>query len=153
MNETLTRVVAAFAALAVAVAFAAAARAGGSGCAVKKEGPGCDQQDCIKDAPAEVADEEAPKEPLPEAKPGTAAVKIPTIQCGMCVKTIAKVVKAVEGVTEVTVDKKAKVANVVFDPEKTTIEKIETAITKAGYDADDKKADPEAFKKLPDCCK
>jgi hypothetical protein len=33
------------------------------------------------------------------------------------------------------------------------VEKIRIAITKSGYDADSLKADPKAFKHLPECCK
>ena len=39
------------------------------------------------------------------------------------------------------------------DKSKTDLGKIEGAITAAGYDANDKKADPEAYKELDDCCK
>ena len=37
--------------------------------------------------------------------------------------------------------------------DRTTIENIKTAIANVGYDAGDVTADPEAYKKLPTCCK
>jgi hypothetical protein len=40
-----------------------------------------------------------------------------------------------------------------FDKEVTDLNKIENAITAAGYDADNKKANPDAYAKLDDCCK
>ncbi len=42
---------------------------------------------------------------------------------------------------------------VVYNPLKATPEKIETAISKMGYDADEIKADPVAYEKLDECCK
>jgi len=36
---------------------------------------------------------------------------------------------------------------------KTSPEKIRTAVSKIGYDADDVVADPKAYEKLPECCK
>ena len=87
-----------------------------------------------------------------QSKLTTSEIKVPTIVCGMCVKTVTKAVTSIEGVTKVSVDKKAKVATVTFDPEKTNLEKIEIAITKAGYAAGDKPADISAFGKLAPCC-
>ena len=40
-----------------------------------------------------------------------------------------------------------------FEKGKTDLEKIETVITEAGYDANDKKAVPDAYNRLDDCCK
>jgi hypothetical protein len=42
---------------------------------------------------------------------------------------------------------------VTFVAERTNVENIKAAIANAGYDADDVKADAEAYKKLPKCCK
>ena len=42
---------------------------------------------------------------------------------------------------------------VYYNGKKTSLEKIKTAITKLGFDADEMKADPEAYEKLDDCCK
>ena len=80
-------------------------------------------------------------------------VQVPTIQCGSCKMAIEKTLKALDGVTSAKVDLKKKVVAVEFVAAKVDLNKIETAITKAGYAANDKKADPEAYKKLDDCCK
>jgi hypothetical protein len=40
-----------------------------------------------------------------------------------------------------------------FDKSVTNLGKIENAITAVGYDANSKKADPDAYSKLDDCCK
>ncbi len=80
-------------------------------------------------------------------------VSVPTIQCGTCKKNITTALKNIDGVSKVQVDMKNKTAAVTFDDSKTNLEAIENAITSAGYDANDKKADPEAYDKLDDCCK
>ena len=59
----------------------------------------------------------------------------------------------VDGVTDVKVDLDTKTATVEFDNSKTTLSDLEKAITMAGYDANDKAADPDAYDKLDKCCK
>jgi mercuric ion binding protein len=82
-----------------------------------------------------------------------ATVQLPTIQCNQCRKNITNALKKVDGVTDFNIDVKGKVMNVSFDKTKTDLVKIENAVTMAGYDANDKKADPVAYEKLDDCCK
>ena len=80
-------------------------------------------------------------------------VKANTMVCGKCAKTITKAVYAVEGVKDVNVDVDKKIVEVKFVPLQTNLAMLERAITDAGYDADDKKRDPEAYKNLDECCK
>lgn len=80
-------------------------------------------------------------------------VNLPTMQCGTCKKNIEKAVNKIPGIIDVNVDKDKKVAHINFDKSKTDLSKIENAITMAGYDANDKKADPTAYNDLDDCCK
>ena len=40
----------------------------------------------------------------------------------------------------------------IFDADKTTLKTIETSIAKAGHNAGDQKALPEAYNNLPSCC-
>lgn len=87
------------------------------------------------------------------AKTETVSIAIPTAVCGMCEKAIQKAVYAVEGVKDVTVDVDAKRTNVTFVSLQTNLAVIERAITEAGYDANDKKRNPDAYDQLPDCCK
>jgi copper chaperone CopZ len=82
-----------------------------------------------------------------------AVVRIPTAQCDECKDNITKALKKVDGVGDFNIDVDKKVAKIKFDMSKTDVSKIENAITAAGYDANDKKADPEAYKNLDDCCK
>ena len=83
----------------------------------------------------------------------TTVIKASSMVCGSCAKTIEKAVTAVDGVSGAQVDLKSKTVEVKYDPAKTSVGSIEDAITNAGYDANDKKRNPEAYDKLEKCCK
>lgn len=83
----------------------------------------------------------------------TVVISLPSIQCGTCVKTIKKALGKVKGVIEIQVDLENHKAAITFDDSKTSVEKLEVAITTAGYDANDKPAVAEAYDKLSSCCK
>ena len=80
-------------------------------------------------------------------------INLPNMQCNMCKETIEKSVNKVEGVNYVNVVVKDKIAKVKFDNSKTELGKIEDAITAAGYQANDKPEDKEAYDNLAGCCK
>lgn len=80
-------------------------------------------------------------------------IKLPTMQCNVCKGTIETAVNKVDGVNYVNVIVNDKIAKVKFDKTKTELTKIEHAITSAGYQANDKPADSEAYNSLPGCCK
>jgi copper chaperone CopZ len=80
-------------------------------------------------------------------------IKLPTMQCGTCKKNIEGAVKKLDGVEDVNVTVKEKTATVKFDKSKTDLSKIEGVIVSAGYQANDKPANKEAYDKLEDCCK
>ncbi len=80
-------------------------------------------------------------------------IKIPSAQCETCEKNLNKALKNVAGVEKHKVDIEGKVIHINYDRNITTLAKIENAITSAGYDANDKKANPEAYDKLDKCCK
>lgn len=80
-------------------------------------------------------------------------IKIPSAQCETCEMNLNKALKKVAGVGKFKVDIDSKVIHVNYDRNVTTIAKIEYAITSAGYDANDKKANPDAYDKLDKCCK
>src|SRR6266849_2616630 len=83
----------------------------------------------------------------------TVTVKAGTMVCGKCAKTISKAVYAVEGVKDVNVDVDKKIVEVKFVPLQTNLAMVERAITDAGYDANDKTRNAEAYQKLDECCK
>ncbi len=90
-----------------------------------------------------------------QAKKGiqTVTIQTPTVQCESCKKRIEDYLKREDGVQKATVDFKKHVTKVTFVAERTNIENVKAAIANSGYDADDVKADEEAYKKLPKCCK
>lgn len=80
-------------------------------------------------------------------------IKLPTLQCGMCKKTIETAVNKIDGVNKVNVVIKDKIAKVNYDKNKTDPSKVEEAIVLAGYQANDKPANKESYDKLHECCK
>lgn len=75
-----------------------------------------------------------------------------SVNCDMCKSKIEKDLPLTKGVKSVSVDVKKKEIKVVYNPEKTTVAKLKTAISKIGYDADDVLADKKAHDHLAKCC-
>lgn len=86
------------------------------------------------------------------AKTDTLVVKS-SVNCATCKKTIENSLRFEKGIKLSTVDVKSKTITVLYNPEKTTPEKIKIAITKLGYDADGMAADKKAYDNLENCCK
>jgi copper chaperone CopZ len=87
-------------------------------------------------------------------KKKTAEIKIQTsAQCGMCKDRIENMFAYEKGVKSSNLDLENKIVTVIYNPEKTTPEKLRIAISKLGYDADDIPLVKEAYDKLPECCK
>lgn len=57
-----------------------------------------------------------------------------------------------KGIKSVKTDSQNKTVTVKYKTKKTDEQKIRETIVKAGYDADDVKADPKGVAKLDDCC-
>ncbi|MCK4579038.1 MAG: heavy-metal-associated domain-containing protein [Candidatus Marinimicrobia bacterium] len=83
----------------------------------------------------------------------TTEITVKTAICGACVTTIEKAVSEVKGVEAVSVDLEKHLATVSYDANATNVMAIEAAIVNAGYAANDKPANPEAYEALPDSCK
>lgn len=75
-------------------------------------------------------------------------------ECGSCAPLIQKqVLSTVKGTQSVELDVSAMTITVVYDAKLATPDAIRTAISKAGYDADDVKANKSAYAALDGCCK
>ncbi len=83
----------------------------------------------------------------------SSVIRTPSMVCGTCAKTIEAAVKRLDGIEAVHADVQSKTVSVRFVPSKVNLESLERAITSAGYDANDKKRDPDAYEKLDKCCK
>ena len=82
----------------------------------------------------------------------TVRIKTTSI-CEQCKERIEIDLSFEKGIKSSNLNLKTKIVTVVYNSKKTDEQKIRTAITKIGYDADTLKADPKSFRKLPDCCK
>ena len=81
-------------------------------------------------------------------------VKIKTSAvCSMCKDRIEKAMAYEKGVKSAGLDIDTKILTVVYNSKKTNPDKLRDAVTRIGYDADEKTADPKAYEKLPACCK
>jgi len=73
--------------------------------------------------------------------------------CETCGPKFEKTLLKEKGIQMVTLDEKAMTIKVVYNTKKTTLDTVRQAISKLGYDADDVKADVEAYEGLDGCCK
>lgn len=87
-----------------------------------------------------------------EKKEETIKIKTSAV-CGMCKDRIESNMAYEKGVKDVVLNVKTKICTITYKTAKTDPQKLRTAITKIGYDADDMKADENAYDKLPACCK
>ena len=76
-----------------------------------------------------------------------------SVVCEMCKERIEHDMAFEKGVKEVTVNLKTKEIDITYRTDKTNPDKLRTAISKIGYDADDVEAEAKAYAKLPRCCK
>lgn len=89
-----------------------------------------------------------------ENKDGFTTAKIFTsAECGKCKKAIEKAVNRLDGIKSAVLDVDSRMFTVKFVNAEIDLSKIKSVINKAGYDADETKAEPKAYDKLPECCK
>jgi mercuric ion binding protein len=75
-----------------------------------------------------------------------------TAQCQECKDKIESTLNYEKGVKSSSVNIETQEVTVIYNPLKTTPDKIRAAISKAGYDADSIPADQKAYKRLKPCC-
>ncbi len=73
--------------------------------------------------------------------------------CEMCKERIENKLNKLNGIVEANLDLDKKILFVRYDTTKVELKAIKKKITELGYDADEMKRDPKAYKKLPKCCK
>jgi len=74
-------------------------------------------------------------------------------ECETCGQLFNQKLLRETGVQMVTLDTEKMTIEVIYNSKKTNLSNIKTAISNLGYDADDLKANPEAYEKLDGCCK
>ena len=65
----------------------------------------------------------------------TVTLKVDGMSCGGCVASVTRVLKATPGVSDAVVELAAKRATVTFDPARTSVPALKSAIDDAGYAA------------------
>ncbi len=80
-------------------------------------------------------------------------INTPTIQCGMCQKTIEMGLGRITGITASKVDLETKTTTVAYNADKTDPDKIEKTISELGYQANEILPNPIAYNALAPCCK
>lgn len=83
----------------------------------------------------------------------TAKIKTPTVGCEECKTRIETYLKRYDGVGYIMVNWRRKETTVKYITDRINIEEIKTAISNAGYDADDVPANEDSYKRLPKTCK
>lgn len=81
-----------------------------------------------------------------------AVISTPTVNCEDCKSRIENRIVHEYGVSSIKADYRHHTVTAVWYTDRTNIENIKTALANLGYDADDVKADPDAYKKLPKTC-
>lgn len=82
-----------------------------------------------------------------------AVISIPGAQDEACKVRIENYLHREYGVTFVNVNFRRHTVTIQWITDRTNIENIKTAIANFGYDADDVKADPAAYNRLPKTCR
>jgi copper chaperone CopZ len=72
--------------------------------------------------------------------------------CGSCKARIEKALTAAEGVEAAILNLNNKSVKVKYNPAITSPEKLREVVSNTGYNADEVKANEEAYHKLPGCC-
>ncbi len=75
------------------------------------------------------------------------------MECDDCGYNIDTYVRKAKGIRKVKINPDESTVEVTYRTDKTTPEEIRIALSNSGFDADDVKADPEAYAKLDGCCK
>lgn len=73
--------------------------------------------------------------------------------CDKCKERIEGKFKQVRKLESYNLNFETGIFTVKYDTEKIELKEIKKIVSQLGYDADDIKADPKAYAKLPKCCK
>jgi len=82
----------------------------------------------------------------------TTTISVKSMGCDNCAYLIKKAIFTLNGIKDVEVNLDKKEVTVKYLPKYTNAESIEIAITRAGYDANDRPRDSVAMRELPECC-
>lgn len=75
------------------------------------------------------------------------------MECDDCGYNIDMHIRKAKGIKKVKINPEESTVEVSYRTDKTTPNEIRIALSKSGFDADDVKADVDAYAKLDGCCK
>jgi len=74
-------------------------------------------------------------------------------ECPTCGKNLQASLLKIKGVKMYELDNKKMTITLYYNGQKTNVTELRKAISDLGYDADDVKANPDAYEQLDGCCK
>lgn len=74
-------------------------------------------------------------------------------ECDECKVRLEGMLNYTKGVKFAELDVPSKKLTIKFKPSVVSLEELKRKVSELGYDADEIKANPEAYEKLPSCCK
>ncbi|WP_297815451.1 copper chaperone [Segetibacter sp.] len=91
-------------------------------------------------------------------KPEWATIKTPSLRCWECKKRLEdymarEIAQTESGIIKTQINLLSGTTRVQYWPDRVNLNYIQTAFANAGFDADDIKAEPDSYKKLPPACK
>ena len=91
-------------------------------------------------------------------KPLWATIKTPNLRCWECKKRLEdymarEIAQTESGIMKLQINLLSGTTRVQYRPDRVSLNYIQTAFANAGFDADDIKAEPDSYKKLPSACK
>jgi mercuric ion binding protein len=91
-------------------------------------------------------------------KPEWATIKTPNLRCWECKKRLEdymarEIAQTGSGIIKTQINLLSGTTRVQYWPDRVNLNYIQTAFANAGFDADDIKAEPDSYKKLPPACK
>lgn len=85
-------------------------------------------------------------------KPAKVVVSVPGAQDEACKIRIENYLKREYGVASSNVNYRRNTVTIQYLTDRTNVENLKTALANLGYDADDVKANPESYNRLPKTC-
>lgn len=73
-------------------------------------------------------------------------------ECGQCKERIESELNYTKGIKYAELNLEDMKLSVKYNSSKLTLDELKNQISKLGYDADDVKAEKQAYQKLPKCC-
>ncbi len=91
-------------------------------------------------------------------KPEWATLKTPSVKCWQCKERVENYFKeeisqTEGGIIKLQINSLSGTSRVQFWPDRVNLDYIRTIFANAGFDADDMKAEPDSYNKLPKACK